>query len=42
MSDAPLQFDPDELPPPVCDSCGFPILETDQRCVARDAGVCSP
>jgi hypothetical protein len=33
-------FDPSDLPAPICDTCGFPIVEADQECPARDEGVC--
>lgn len=36
------RFDPEELPDPICASCGWPIMETDQECPARDGGVCAP
>jgi hypothetical protein len=35
-------FDPEELPAPICELCGFEIEEFDQDCVALDEGVCSP
>jgi hypothetical protein len=42
MSRSTSDFDPSELPPPVCDTCGCVIEELDQDCVARDEGVCAP
>ncbi|MFB6161768.1 MAG: hypothetical protein ABEJ61_11445 [Haloferacaceae archaeon] len=32
----------DDLPPAVCDYCGEQIVEDEQRCPARDEGVCRP
>ncbi|MHB9287376.1 hypothetical protein ACKVMT_10100 [Halobacteriales archaeon Cl-PHB] len=42
MSRAAVDFDPSELPPPVCDYCGEEITDTDQVCTARPEGVCAP
>lgn len=36
------RFDPDELPDPICASCGWPIEEDDPECPARPEGVCAP
>jgi hypothetical protein len=30
-----------ELPPPVCDCCGYVIESDDQQCPARPEGVCA-
>lgn len=35
-------FDPEDLPDPVCDLCGYPIEDDDQGCPALDDGRCSP
>lgn len=42
MSRSTSSFDPEKLPDPICEFCGFPIEEVDQDCVALDEGVCSP
>lgn len=42
MSRSIAEFQPEELPAPVCDYCGFEIKELDQDCVAVDEGVCYP
>lgn len=36
------EFDPAELPAPICEACGEPIEEMDPDCPARDEGVCAP
>ncbi|MFC7074228.1 hypothetical protein ACFQJ7_05890 [Halovenus rubra] len=42
MSRATTDFDPSELPPPICRYCGYEIREQDQTCTALEDGVCSP
>lgn len=34
--------DLDDLPPPICEYCGFTIEERGQKCPALDDGVCEP
>jgi predicted Zn-ribbon and HTH transcriptional regulator len=35
-------LDLEELPPPVCNFCGFEIEEREQDCPALDDGRCRP
>lgn len=37
-----IDFDPAELPPPICRFCGDTIDEHEQDCAARAEGVCRP
>jgi hypothetical protein len=36
------EVNPDELPLPVCNFCGFEIEEREQDCPALDNGRCRP
>jgi hypothetical protein len=42
MSRSAARFDPDELPLPICDTCGGEIEKVDQDCPALTEAVCSP
>lgn len=37
-----VHLNAEELPPPICDTCGGEIEGLDQQCPARPEGVCAP